>query len=157
MPSVYPQLVFRLEFLPSWLSYFSHTSPCQVVQSDNEGCSQSQMLHLCCFILLSHFSPAPAWGLYLRVQSYINCSDSDPSHRLQFFKNSFSMNHFHGVQSFRNRLFQPWGPCGLHFLLENLLQYGLISTGCSSYQAPGPVWAAASFRAHPPAVPWDPP
>lgn len=39
----------------------------------------------------SYFSPAPAWDLFHRVQSFINFSDMKPSQGLQFFKNCTSV------------------------------------------------------------------
>ncbi|PKU37795.1 hypothetical protein llap_11901 [Limosa lapponica baueri] len=55
---------------------------------------------------------APLFGPQSRVQSFTNFSKVGPSHELQFLKNCSNTDHFHGVQSFRNRLFQ----CGSHVM-----------------------------------------
>ena len=59
----------------------------------NGGCRQSMTAPLChCFLIL------------------FPCSSMGTSFRLQSFKDCSSMIPFHGVQSFKNRLFQRWSP-----------------------------------------------
>lgn len=52
-----------------------------------------------------------------------NFSNMNPSYRLQFFTNCFSVGPFHGVQSFRKGLLSCWCPTGPQVLTEKLLQH----------------------------------
>jgi len=74
-----------------------------------------------------------------------------PSHGVQFFTNCSSMDSFHGVQSFRNRLLQCGSPTGPQALPAILLWCELLSPWVRrSWQEPAPVQAphgvTASFR-----------
>ena len=52
-----------------------------------------------------------------------------------------SVDPFHGVQSFRNRLLHFGSPTGSQVLQANLLQCGPLFMGHISFQEPAPVWA----------------
>lgn len=88
----------------------------------------------------SHSSSAPAWS---------------PTHGIWSFSCS-SMSPFYMIQSFRNGLFRHRSPMWLQVLQENLLlSIGpqLLPGACSGVGFP---WAAASYRAYPPALVWSP-
>ncbi|KAK4829958.1 hypothetical protein QYF61_008089 [Mycteria americana] len=98
-----------------------------------------------------------AWGPTHGIQFFMTLSNVGPSHGLQFFKHCSSIGPFLRVQSFRNGLLRCRPPMGSLVPPENLLQRGallyraqLLPGACTGVRSP---WAAASFRAHPPALP----
>lgn len=82
--------------------FFPQSEQCRRMRS--RGCSWH---HLCLSFLHTLFLCSSAGAL--PWQSFKNFSNRSPSHKLQFFKNCFSMGPLHAVWSTRNRPIQ----CGL--------------------------------------------
>jgi len=113
------------------------------------SCSQFVTRCLCCsfFLTLCHYSFVGSLPRETVLHELLQCK-SFP----------WTVDSFHGVQSFRNRLPQRRSPVGSQVLPENLIQHGIFSPWVHrSCQEPAPPRTLHRVRAssgHPPAPPW---
>lgn len=109
---------------------FSKLSPTALPSNEEQGCSQFIIYCLCCSFLLERMI---LW-IPLLLQCGISPTGSNsswvsktgPSNRLQFFSNCFTMDLFHGTQSFGNRLLRSGSYTGSQVLPADLLKCGLL-------------------------------
>lgn len=94
-------------FLPRLNSLFSLPPPSHRRKRNGDSGHLVTLWHSFLLRLRTiHTLPAPAWGSSHRKQFSTNFFNMSPSHGLEFFINCSSVSSFHGVQSFRSRLFQ---------------------------------------------------
>lgn len=100
----------------------------------SRGCLQ-------CFISTSlssaHSSSAPVWGVSHGMQPFKNFSNRSPSHKLHFFNNCSSMDSLPWVMVHQEQTDPVWATLGLHFLPENLLQWGCLLRRTSTFSGMG--------------------